>query len=200
MAKVSLGGIKELMLAQHTISKKEFLNIKSDQLIEITNTKILDESILFFEASRQFNAGELSYEFCIKDENIIDTGVNYIENIQDVSVEENHILLVFWEKLEEHNISLDIPENVKKIELNANGNTFGCLEEYGCKAFDTYTFSIDDEKRDIYFQSESYGPLEEKIIFAVDVEGVIGSIEQFGSNLDKNSFDEQLSEVKEKIK
>lgn len=197
--KINFKGIKELMIAEHEVSIKEFTNIKPNDLISIINSKLEEESILIYEASRSFaddDSNDLIYEFSISGDSETETEIEYIDNDADRSVKKDHVKLVFWEKLSEHNISLDLPENTDKISLKANGNYFGCLDDYGCKSFDTYELHINNENKNIFFESESHGTIEEKIVFIIGPEGVIGSIDQYGSDIDEAEFSYQLKNIK----
>lgn len=197
--KINFEGIKELMIAEHELSIKEFTNIKPNELIQVRNRKLEEESILIYEASRSFaddDSNDLIYEFSISGDSEIETEIEYIDNDADRSVKKDHVKLVFLEKLEEHNISLDLPENSDKISLKANGNYFGCLDDYGYKSFDSYELHVNNENKNIFFESESHGTIEDKLVIIIGPEGVIGSIDQYGPDIDEAEISSQLKNIK----
>ena len=200
MIKRKVKGIKELMFYQHEIDKEEFLKIKSDQLRELVDSKLHDESTLIFNAERPVVDGGMgSFEFCIEGDKKINTSINCDEDISNKVIDKNKVQLTFFERLENHNISIETHDKVKTIVLNVNIDTLGCLDTLGNKTFYDYSFTIDGEKNNISFESESYGSVDEKVLFVISSEGLIGSINQFGPFLDKDEFELQLINVKKTI-
>ena len=107
----------------------------------------------------------------IGDGNEIKCNVEHSEENLLPAIEENKIRLVCWEMLEETNATVDIPENISELTLKIKGNTYGCMDDWGNKAFETYSFIAGEEEKDLFFESESFGNTEEKLFYFLDSNG-----------------------------
>jgi len=45
------------------------------------------------------------------------------------------------------------------------------MDEWGNKAFENYSFIAENEDQELYFESESFGNIEEKVFYFIDSNG-----------------------------
>tara|TARA_Y100000031_G_scaffold55554_1_gene63172 strand:- start:192 stop:596 length:405 start_codon:yes stop_codon:yes gene_type:complete len=107
----------------------------------------------------------------IGDGNEIKCNVEHSEENLLPAIEENKIRLVCWEMLEETNATVDIPDNISELTLKIKGNTYGCMDDWGNKAFEAYSFIAGNEDKNLFFESESFGNAEEKLFYFLDSKG-----------------------------
>ena len=120
------------------------------KLKEFVNEKIIEESfqILF----TKFVDGAMKLEFKIGDGIEILSKVEYSEKNQLASNSRRSNWLVFWEMLEDSNIEVDIPDNIKEITFKVEGNTYGCMDEWGNMAFEKYSFISKNKDLEIFLK------------------------------------------------
>ena len=54
--------------------------------------------------------------------------------------------------LEETNATVDIPDNISELTLKIKGNTYGCMDDWGNKAFEAYSFFAGNEDKNFFFE------------------------------------------------
>ena len=97
------------------------------------------------------NVGVMALDFKIGDGNEVNCKVQYSEENLLPAVDENKIRLVCWEMLEETNATVDIPDNISELTLKIKGNTYGCMDDWGNKAFEAYSFFAGNEDKNLFF-------------------------------------------------
>jgi len=153
-------------------------------LKQMIASKLLDESLQVFLLDEN--------NFSLIGDKEINCKIKYTERDQLPELNENQVRLVFWEELNESSASIDIAENIDNINLVINGNTFGCMDDWGFQAFTEYSFNTSDTKVEVYFNSESYGGQKDKVVYFIGSSGNCISIGDIDNNDD---FEEELSEV-----
>jgi hypothetical protein len=188
-------GIRELMLFNCEINSNELLTMNHDELKSLIDSKLSEESFLVYRLDEWngldegiLNQSENTNLFL--DEKLfkhsgdekINCKVIYNEKNQLPELNENQVRLVFWEELNESSASIDIAENIDNINLVINGNTFGCMDDWGYETFTEYSFTSAGKELDIYLSSESYGGQKEKVVYLINSNGDCGSIRDLDYN------------------
>ena len=190
-------GINEIMLCHFDMEKGELLKMDSDELQNLVDTKLLEESFQVF----MINPSEFSLEHNNK---IISDEYENSEEDRLEKLEESKVRLVFWERLSKFNINVDLPNIAEKgndLKLVLNGNTFGCMEDYCIEAFTDYRFEINGNDTDSSFESESSGEIREKLIYFVDNNNCESlSFISFPHLSPNEDFAEEFEEVKNALK
>jgi hypothetical protein len=171
MQNYKIHGLSEIMLFYCDMDKKELFQTDRRDYSDFIDEKLLNESSQVFVLGESYSDNELVVDFKIGDGNEINCKIEYSEENQLPAIEENKIRLVCWEMLEETNASIDIPEGISELNLKIKGNTYGCMDEWGNKAFENYSFIAGNEDQELYFESESFGNIEEKVFYFIDSNG-----------------------------
>ena len=171
MQNYKIYGLSEMMLFHCDMDKKELFQTDRRDYSDFIDEKLLNESSQVFVLGESYSDNELVVDFKIGDGNEINCKIEYSEENQLPAIEENKIRLVCWEMLEETNASIDIPEGISELNLKIKGNTYGCMDEWGNKAFENYSFIAENEDQELYFESESFGNIEEKVFYFIDSNG-----------------------------
>jgi hypothetical protein len=171
MQNYKIHGLSEIMLFHCDMDKKELFQTDRRDYSDFIDEKLLNESSQVFVLGESYSDNELVVDFKIGDGNEINCKIEYSEENQLPAIEENKIRLVCWEMLEETNASIDIPEGISELNLKIKGNTYGCMDEWGNKAFENYSFIAGNEDQELYFESESFGNIEEKVFYFIDSNG-----------------------------
>ena len=196
MPNYKVHGLSEMMLHHCDLEKDEFLEMDAEGLKTFIVKKITGESMQVFVLTTILSdGGEIELEFKIGDGNEIKSNVEYSEKNQLPAIEENKIRLVFWEMLEDTSATIDVPDDIGKLTLKVEGNTYGCMDEWGYpNTIGTYSFFAGEKEQDIFFESESSGNVKEKVVYFLDSKGTRESIEA------NDNFEKELSEIKKSIK
>jgi hypothetical protein len=168
MQNYKIFGLSEMMLFHCDMDKKELFKTERRDYSDFIDEKLLNESYQVFVLGE---SAELVINFKIGDGNEINCKIEYSEENQLPAIEENKIRLVCWEMLEETNASIDIPEGISELNLKIKGNTYGCMDEWGNKAFENYSFIAGNKDQELYFESESFGNIKEKVFYFIDSNG-----------------------------
>ena len=171
MQNYKIHGLSEIMLFHCDMDKKELFQTDRRDYSDFIDEKLLNESSQVFVLGESFSDLKIAVDFKIGDGNEINCKIEYSEENQLPAIEENKIRLVCWEMLEETNASIDIPEGISELNLKIKGNTYGCMDEWGNKAFENYSFIAENEDQELYFESESFGNIEEKVFYFIDSNG-----------------------------
>jgi hypothetical protein len=171
MQNYKIHGLSEIMLFHCDMDKKELFQTDRRDYSDLIDEKLLNESAQVFVLRESFQDNDLVFDFKIGDGSEIKCNVEYSEENLLPAIEENKIRLVCWEMLEETNTSIDIPENISELTLKIKGNTYGCMDEWGNKAFEAYSFNAGNEDKNLVFESESFGNTEEKLFYFLDSNG-----------------------------
>ena len=171
MQNYKIHGLSEIMLFHCDMDKKELFQTDRRDYSDFIDEKLLNESYQVFVLGESYSDNELVVDFKIGDGNEINCKIEYSEENQLPAIEENKIRLVCWEMLEETNASIDIPDGISELNLKIKGNTYGCMDEWGNKAFENYSFIAENEDQELYFESESFGNIEEKVFYFIDSNG-----------------------------
>ena len=171
MQNYKIHGLSEIMLFHCDMDKKELFQTDRRDYSDFIDEKLLNESSQVFVLGESYSDNELVVDFKIGDGNEINCKIEYSEENQLPAIEENKIRLVCWEMLEETNASIDIPEGISELNLKIKGNTYGCMDEWGNKAFENYSFIAENEDQELYFESESFGDIKEKVFYFIDSNG-----------------------------
>ncbi|AXE61918.1 hypothetical protein [Candidatus Thioglobus sp. NP1] len=171
MQNYKIHGLSEIMLFHCDMDKKELFQTDRRDYSDFIDEKLLNESSQVFVLGESYSDNELVVDFKIGDGNEINCKIEYSEENQLPAIEENKIRLVCWEMLEETNASIDIPEGISELNLKIKGNTYGCMDEWGNKAFENYSFIAGNEDQELYFESESFGDIKEKVFYFIDFNG-----------------------------
>jgi len=171
MQNYKIHGLSEIMLFHCDMDKKELFQTDRRDYSDFIDEKLLNESSQVFVLGESFSDLKIAVNFKIGDGNEINCKIEYSEENQLPAIEENKIRLVCWEMLEETNASIDIPEGISELNLKIKGNTYGCMDEWGNKAFENYSFIAENEDQELYFESESFGNIEEKVFYFIDSNG-----------------------------
>ena len=171
MQNYKIHGLSEIMLFHCDMDKKELFQTDRRDYSDFIDEKLLNESSQVFVLGESYSDNELLVDFKIGDGNEINCKIEYSEENQLPAIEENKIRLVCWEMLEETNASIDIPEGISELNLKIKGNTYGCMDEWGNKAFENFSFIAKNEDQELYFESESFGNIEEKVFYFIDSNG-----------------------------
>ena len=179
-----LKGFKEIMLCDCIINKRKLINMSPNSLKEMMSQKLLDESVQVFILNRD--------DFGFMGEKQIKSSIQYTERDHLKEIEKDSVRLVFWEELEKASVSLDIPEKINEINLVVDGNTFGCMDNWGHETFTDYSFISDGKEIEINLISESYGKSIDKVVCLINCSGKA----EFIRNLDFNDdFSDELLEA-----
>ena len=171
MQNYKIHGLSEIMLFHCDMDKKELFQTDRRDYSDFIDEKLLNESSQVFVLGESFSDLKIAVNFKIGDGNEINCKIEYSEENQLPAIEENKIRLVCWEMLEETNASIDIPEGISELNLKIKGNTYGCMDEWGNKAFENYSFIAENEDQELYFESESFGNIKEKVFYFIDSNG-----------------------------
>ena len=171
MQNYKIHGLSEIMLFHCDMDKKELFQTDRRDYSDFIDKKLLNESSQVFVLGESISDNGLVVDFKIGDGNKINCKIEYSEENQLPAIEENKIRLVCWEMLEETNASIDIPDGISELNLKIKGNTYGCMDEWGNKAFENYSFIAGNEDQELYFESESFGNIEEKVFYFIDSNG-----------------------------
>ena len=171
MKNYKIHGLSEIMLFHCDMDKKELFQTDRRDYSDFIDKKLLNESSQVFVLGESISDNGLVVDFKIGDGNKINCKIEYSEENQLPAIEENKIRLVCWEMLEETNASIDIPDGISELNLKIKGNTYGCMDEWGNKAFENYSFIAGNEDQELYFESESFGNIEEKVFYFIDSNG-----------------------------
>ena len=182
MPGIKLEGIEEIMLCHSDMDASKFFKMNVGELRGIIDNNIIDKSFRVFVLATE--------KLKIGDKKKIKCKVEYSEKNHLDAIKKNKIRIVSWEGLEDTNATIiNIPDNVKEVTRKIEGNTYGCMDEWGNKTFTDYTFfsgnknlplSSGDEKRVFKrapsIESESSGNVKEKISYFLNSSGKRGSI------------------------
>ena len=171
MQNYKIHGLSEIMLFHCDMDKKELFQTDRRDYSDFIDEKLLNESSQVFVLGESFSDLKIAVNFKIGDGNEINCKIEYSEENQLPAIEENKIRLVCWEMLEETNASIDIPEGINELNLKIKGNTYGCMDDWGNKAFENYSFIAGNEDQELYFESESFGNIKEKVFYFIDSNG-----------------------------
>jgi len=171
MQNYKIHGLSEIMLFHCDMDKKELFQTDRRAYSDFIDEKLLNESSQVFVLGESFSDLKIAVDFKIGDGNEINCKIEYSEENQLPAIEENKIRLVCWEMLEETNASIDIPEGISELNLKIKGNTYGCMDDWGNKAFENYSFIAENEDQELYFESESFGNIKEKVFYFIDSNG-----------------------------
>jgi len=171
MQNYKIHGLSEIMLFHCDMDKKELFQTDRRDYSDFIDEKLLNESSQVFVLGESFSDLKIAVDFKIGDGNEINCKIEYSEENQLPTIEENKIRLVCWEMLEETNASIDIPEGISELNLKIKGNTYGCMDDWGNKAFENYSFIAENEDQELYFESESFGNIKEKVFYFIDSNG-----------------------------
>lgn len=171
MQNYKIHGLSEIMLFHCDMDKKELFQTDRRDYSDFIDEKLLNESSQVFVLGESFSDLKIAVDFKIGDGNEINCKIEYSEENQLPAIEENKIRLVCWEMLEETNASIDIPEGISELNLKIKGNTYGCMDDWGNKAFENYSFIAGNEDQELYFESESFGNIKEKVFYFIDSNG-----------------------------
>ena len=171
MQNYKIHGLSEIMLFHCDMDKKELFQTDRRDYSDFIDEKLLNESSQVFVLGESFSDLKIVVDFKIGDGNEINCKIEYSEENQLPAIEENKIRLVCWEMLEETNASIDIPEGISELNLKIKGNTYGCMDDWGNKAFENYSFIAENEDQELYFESESFGNIKEKVFYFIDSNG-----------------------------
>ncbi len=171
MQNYKIHGLSEIMLFHCDMDKKELFQTDRRDYSDFIDEKLLNESSQVFVLGESFSDLKIAVNFKIGDGNEINCKIEYSEENQLPAIEENKIRLVCWEMLEETNASIDIPEGISELNLKIKGNTYGCMDDWGNKAFENYSFIAGNEDQELYFESESFGNIKEKVFYFIDSNG-----------------------------
>ena len=171
MQNYKIHGLSEIMLFHCDMDKKELFQTDRRAYSDFIDEKLLNESSQVFVLGESFSDLKIAVNFKIGDGNEINCMIEYSEENQLPAIEENKIRLVCWEMLEETNASIDIPEGISELNLKIKGNTYGCMDDWGNKAFENYSFIAENEDQELYFESESFGNIKEKVFYFIDSNG-----------------------------
>ena len=171
MQNYKIHGLSEIMLFHCDMDKKELFQTDRRDYSDFIDEKLLNESSQVFVLGESFSDLKIAVDFKIGDGNEINCKIEYSEENQLPAIEENKIRLVCWEMLEETNASIDIPEGISELNLKIKGNTYGCMDDWGNKAFENYSFIAENEDQELYFESESFGNIKEKVFYFIDSNG-----------------------------
>ena len=164
-------GLSEIMLFHCDMDKDELFQTDRRDYSDFIDEKILSESYQAFILRESYSDNGLILDLKIGDGNEIKCNVEYSEENLLPAIEENKIRLVCWEMLEETNATVDIPDNISELTLKIKGNTYGCMDDWGNKAFEAYSFFAGNEDKNLFFESESFGNTEEKLFYFLDSKG-----------------------------
>ena len=182
MTSYKIRGIEEIMLHYFDMDVSEFFKINLAEIRNVIDNNRIDKSLQAFIISEE--------KLEIGDEKKIKCINQYSEKNYLPTIEKNKIRIVSWEGLENTNIKINIADSVKEVTLKIEGNTYGCMDEWGNKTFTDYTFYSGEKKIDhSTFESESYGNVKEKVYYFLNDRGELGSIGQW------ENFEEELSEI-----
>jgi len=182
MTDYKIKGIEEIMLYHFDMDASEFFKMNLTELKKVIDNNQINKSSQVFVLSNE--------KLQIGDEKKIKCTNEYSEKNYLPTIEKNKIRIVSWEGLENTNIKIDIPDSIKEVTLKIEGNTYGCMYEWGNKTFTNYTFYSGEKKIDhSSFESESYGNVKEKVYYFLNDRGELGSIGQW------ENFEEELSEI-----
>ena len=171
MQNYKVHGLSEIMIFHCDMDKDELFQTARRDYSDFIDEKILSESYQAFILRESYSDNGLILDLKIGDGNEIKCNVEYSEENLLPAIEENKIRLVCWEMLEETNATIDIPDNISELTLKIKGNTYGCMDDWGNKAFEAYSFFAGNEDKNLFFESESFGNLEEKLFYFLDSEG-----------------------------
>ena len=171
MQNYKIHGLSEIMLFHCDMDKKELFQTDRRDYSDFIDEKLLNESSQVFVLGESFSDLKIAVNFKIGDGNEINCKIEYSEENQLPAIEENKIRLVCWEMLEETNALIDIPEGISELNLKIKGNTYGCMDDWGNKAFENYSFIAGNEDQELYFESESFGNIKEKVFYFIDSNG-----------------------------
>ena len=181
-------GIKEIMLCQFSIEKTELYSMDPSELKELINNKILEESEQVFVVDKN--------KFTISDyKGAVE--VEYDIHPPDEPVEDNHVRLVCWEELEGAKVNIEIPNRLDSLNLILQGSTYGCMDDWGFDTFQYCDLKTPDEEYYPFFESESFGEQEDKVLYFIDSNGNCESIRDLDNNEDIES---EFSEIIEALK
>ena len=141
---MKINGIKEIMIFTKNLEKSFLKNLTSQQLTELINTSLSEESTLTYVYNE--------YEIDINSE--LNIKFNYQVADATPPVSEGMVRLVFWKELEDGNVSADLIELQGDLTLNLKGNTYGCMDDWGYQTFDSLFTNTGTE---LFLESESYG-------------------------------------------
>ena len=164
-------GLSEIMIFHCDMDKDELFQTDRRDYSDFIDEKILSESYQAFILRESYSDNGLILDLKIGDGNEIKCNVEYSEENLLPAIEENKIRLVCWEMLEETNTTVDIPDNISELTLKIKGNTYGCMDDWGNKAFEAYSFFAGNEDKNLFFESESFGNTEEKLFYFLDSKG-----------------------------
>ena len=173
MQNYKVHGLSEIMIFHCDMDKDELFQTARRDYSDFIDEKILSESYQAFILRESYDSNLDLYvlDFKIGDGNEINCKVQYSEENLLPAIDENKIRLVCWEKLEETNATIDIPDNISELTLKIKGNTYGCMDDWGNKAFEAYSFIAGNKDKDLFFESESFGNIEEKLFYFLDSNG-----------------------------
>lgn len=183
-----INGISELMLFHCILNKTELTGMTPDSLKQIIDQKLLDESDQVFLLDKD--------NFSFIGEKQVASSIQYTERDHLPEIEKDYIRLVFWEEFGGANVNIDIPENIDEVSLVIDGNTFGCMDDWGFETFADYSFIAAGKELDIYFNSESYGEQKDKVVYLINSSGNCESIRDLDCN---DNFKDELLEAFEAL-
>mgnify|MGYP001214210136 CR=1 FL=1 len=196
-------GIKELMLFSHEINSNDLIAMNHEELKGLIDLKLSEESFQVYRLDKGIlNQPENTNLFL--DEKLfkhsgngkINCKVIYNETNQLKKLTKNKIRIIAWEELEQSNVSIELPNNLEDIECVINGNTFGCMDEWGFETFTEYSFTSSGKELDISLDSESYGDQKDKVVYLINANGDCGSIRDIDYN---DNFGDEILDAFEEL-
>ena len=169
-------GLKELMLYETVIEEKRLIEMDAVELKTMIDDKLLNESFQVFLINRD--------EFELSGKRKIEVSIKFNERDHMPQIEPGHIRLVFWEELADANVQVQIPAGIDDLRLVVDGNTFGCMDDWGNETFTEYSLVSKEKELDIYFESESFGEQADKVVYLIKSDSESESIRDLDSNTD----------------
>jgi hypothetical protein len=185
-------GVKEIMLFYCVMHQNDLSEMNPGKLKTFIDKKLLHAAFQVYVLDKD--------KFCVGGKNDPNIYIQYSERDHLTEIEKDHLRLIFWEELHKSTVRLDCSDNVGQLELIIDGNTFGCMDDWGYSTFTNYAFISKGKKLNLYFESESFGEQLDKVIYFINDKGKCASIR----NLDNNDdfildLDLELSDAFEEL-
>ena len=185
-----VNGIREIMFANCLIEKKDFINMSVEEIKELIDEKLLEESFQVFILEED--------NFDLTGKNEIQSSIEFKEDVNPPGIDNENIRLIFWEELKETDITIDLEGNIDNIQLAINGNNlFDDIQDtYEAYVFTDYSTTSNGKELQTDLNSESYGQEIRKGLFLS--QGANLSTTEINLN-DYDELSEEISEFKEQI-
>ena len=201
--KVEEISIRELMLFNYEINSNELFVMEHDELKELIDKNLSEISYQVYRLDDD-NLNQSENTNLFLDQKLfkhsgdkkINCKVIYNEENRLEKLTKNKIRIISWEELEVSNVSIELPDNLNDLKCVINGNTFGCMDDWGFQTFTEYSFTSADKKLDIYLDSESYGEQKEKVAYFINSNGDCVSIRDLDYN---DNFGDEMLEAFEEL-